>query len=523
MTSKYTVSVKSSALFIGLLCLSLVLTYFSLPGNKGFAHFVWFAIAPIFWLMERGKSGTYKSTLLLGIWGLFWWCCAIWWVIPAGVKFIGAGSALVFVIWFLACLALSIPYFIAGYLWRFLSHRNIIIDVLAKSATLTSLVGLCSWIIPANLAHSLFEQTLSIQIVSYTGISGLLFVVVLCNLALAKGIQQFLVNQTKPAISALTLALASFLLLQLMGYSTLKQIDKKAEKSITVAYIQPNLKRGDTVNPLIEQTIAFIENHPKVDLIAWPEVPIVFSWQERRSQKRLINNMLQQINKPLLLNSSYIYPKVHQKLESGKQYYNTAQLISADGDLMGNYHKQILVPFFEYLPFEAKWPLIRSHFPHSLRYIVGPDKLPIELTQKSAALNDKDTLFIAPLICYEMIFSPIPRYLKNQQASIFVNPSNDTWFGDTAGSIRHFSLALFRSVENRTPWVRVNNSGISGATTAYGQIIENSLTELNTQESKVVTLATSSDKTFYSRFGDVFLYFIAFFSLLFLIRRWKAR
>lgn len=524
--------IQVTALYTFLLSLSVIFTFLSLPGNEGYTWLTWFCLSPIIVLMESSKSNhetqkniksTWKDALLLGGWGLFWWCSAIWWIIPASVDFIGINSTLSTGVCFALALSLSVPYFICGYLWPLLSHTNVVIDIITKSALLTSLIGVFSWVIPANLANSLFEQTLSIQIVSITGVSGLLFVVLLVNIGLAKTVQGLIRADYKKAKLACTSIFVSFSLLHLYGYIQLNNASHDQSSALSIAYIQPSLERSNNIHPLIEQTEAFIHNHPEVDLIVWPELPIIFSWQENRSNKRAVNQMLAKLNKPLLLNSGYVYPEVEQRLKSGKQYFSTVQLISADGLLQGNYSKQILVPFFEYLPFEASTPEIREYFPNALKYIPGINQTPIAYNLINQNTKQEQEIIIAPLICYEMIFSRFPRKLKKQGASIFINPSNDTWFSHTTGSIRHFALALFRSVENRTPWVRVNNSGISGATTAYGEIINDSLTSLNTMESKVVTLSMNKKETFYSRFGEVFWYLTCLFSLLYIIKRYRKK
>lgn len=524
--------IQVTAVYLLLLSLSLVFTLFSLPGNGGYAWLTWFCLTPIILLMEsRNPSGkankttkvAWKDALLLGGWGLFWWCSAIWWIVPASVDFIGINNALAIGVYLALSLFLAVPYFIGGYIWPLLSHPHTFVDILAKSALLTALIGAFSWVIPANLANSLYEHTVSIQIVSITGVSGLVFFVLLANIGLAKVVLLLKEANCRQAQLAFAGIVMSFSLLHLYGYILLSSASRDQGESLNIAYIQPSLERSHNIHPLIEQTEAFIRDNPNVDLIVWPELPIIFSWQEKRADKHAVNQMLAKINKPLLLNSGYVYPEVEQRLESGKQYYSTVQLISANGELQGNYSKQILVPFFEYLPYEAQKPEIRQYFPKTLKYIPGVNQSPITFNMAGNTQNPKDPIIIAPSICYEMIFSRFPRELKKQQASIFINPSNDTWFSNTAGSIRHFSLALFRSVENRTPWVRVNNSGKSGATTAYGEIIDHSLTSLNTKENKVVTLSINKEGTFYSRYGEVFWYLTSLFSLLYLVRQWKNK
>lgn len=506
-----------------LLSLSFCLTFYSHPGNSGFAELVWICLLPVFLLLELNITPRKKSisAIILGSWGLFWWCSAIWWIIPAATGFIGLEKPLAITIWACLCLFLSLPYFITGILWTKLSYKNAIVDICAKSILFTTLVSLSIWIIPANLAHSLFEQTLSIQIVSITGMSGLLLFIVVFNMALAKGFSGLFKKphatfKKQHVAPAFVLALVSISLLHIIGFSLLNLPSKTPRQTLTIGYVQPNLVRSDKVQSVIEQTRTLVKDQPNIDLIVWPELPIAFSWQESQFQQRLINQLLKDINIPLLLNSGYVYGGEDlPKLASGKQYFSAAQLISPQGELQGSYNKQSLVPFFEYIPFEYEWPALRNYFPHTYKYAVGPNKSPIAYRFGE---NNEEPVLIAPLICYEMIFSPLSRNLKQKNASIFINPSNDAWFSDTNGSIRHFALATFRSVENRTPWVRVNNSGVSGATTQYGEIIEGSSIPLNEKAERVITVEISKEQSFYSRFGEVFLMLLTLLSLGFIFR-----
>ena len=52
-----------------------------------------------------------------------------------------------------------------------------------------------------------------------------------------------------------------------------------------------------------------------------------------------------------------------------------------------------------------------------------------------------------------------------------VNITNDAWFGTTTGPYQHFSMAVFRAVENRKPVIRAANTSISGFIDSNGKII----------------------------------------------------
>ncbi len=77
----------------------------------------------------------------------------------------------------------------------------------------------------------------------------------------------------------------------------------------------------------------------------------------------------------------------------------------------------------------------------------------------------------ATLICYEVIFPGLARKFYADGGDFIVNITNDAWFGQTTGPYQHFSMAVFRAVENRKPLIRAANTGISGHIDSNGRIL----------------------------------------------------
>ena len=80
------------------------------------------------------------------------------------------------------------------------------------------------------------------------------------------------------------------------------------------------------------------------------------------------------------------------------------------------------------------------------------------------------------------------------------------------------SLARLRSIENKTDNLLVSNTGPSGLVQDGGKIIQ--LLDLNVEQNKIVFPNFSSEKTFFTKFGDkpILLLFIFFMGLNFF---WK--
>ncbi|MDX2463095.1 MAG: apolipoprotein N-acyltransferase [Porticoccus sp.] len=140
------------------------------------------------------------------------------------------------------------------------------------------------------------------------------------------------------------------------------------------------------------------------------------------------------------------------------RYYNS---VIGLGQASGVYHKQHLVPFGEYVPFE-KWlrgTIAFFDLPMSA-FNPGPEGQQ-HITAKGA--------IIATAICYEIAYSELVRKSANG-ANLLLTLSNDTWFGQSIGPKQHFQIARMRAIENRKPLIRATNDGISALITAEGQI-----------------------------------------------------
>ena len=66
-------------------------------------------------------------------------------------------------------------------------------------------------------------------------------------------------------------------------------------------------------------------------------------------------------------------------------------------------------------------------------------------------------------ICYESIFPDEVRQLAANGAQVFVNISNDGWYGDSGAYAQHLKQARMRAVENNRWLLRDTNTGVTAA------------------------------------------------------------
>ena len=79
-------------------------------------------------------------------------------------------------------------------------------------------------------------------------------------------------------------------------------------------------------------------------------------------------------------------------------------------------------------------------------------------------------------ICFEDTVSSLCRQMAYaggaKRADLFVNISNDGWFGSSAADrILHAQIARFRCIENRLPMIRCVNTGVSVHVDSCGRLL----------------------------------------------------
>src|SRR5699024_236778 len=140
-------------------------------------------------------------------------------------------------------------------------------------------------------------------------------------------------------------------------------------------------------------------------------------------------------------------------------YIHNSLKVLAGGD--GDYQKQKLVPFGEYVPFEKHLRGLIPFFDLDMSSFSPGDKEQSNLLAQRIA--------IAPSICYEVVY---PELVARQTAlsNVMATVSNDAWFGTSAGPHQHFQMARFRAIENGRWMLRSTNTGITAVINERGQV-----------------------------------------------------
>ncbi len=304
-----------------------------------------------------------------------------------------------------------------------------------------------------------YTQTESIfmGIASLLGVHGItLFLIPLSILA-----AEVATDKTRSKIFALGAYLVLGLGLSWWGLNG--QIKEKG--SLTVALIQPNIDQHEKwlrekYIPIVSGQLEQTDNYWGKDLIVWPEASIPRMDAYAKEDLVYISSLAKDSNSTFLTGIP-LMPDTNNRSE---YYAGMKQL----GSVEAEYRKQQLVPFGEYVPFQA---LIRG--------LIDLFDLPMSSftpgDDQQKGFSDEKAYYI-PAICYEIAFPELIQGLSAKSDSelpqAIVTISNDTWFGESWGPLQHFQMAKMRAIENGLPVIRATNNGVTALVDHYGRVTD---------------------------------------------------
>ena len=381
-----------------------------------------------------------------------------------------------------------------------------------------------------------------IQWYEYTGVPGGSLWVLLSNIV---GLQLFKTWQ-KENISGLfkkQVAILAGLIIIPIAISQLIYHNyeiKGEEKEVVV--IQPNidpygekftLSADEMVAKMLSLAAPLITE--ETDYVVGPETALPRSIREENISKssgfRLLKNFVAlnpQTQIVIGLMSRTTYENEAELTATARKYkdaelwydkYNTAMQVDTSANVP-LYHKSKLVPGVERMPF----PALFKHL----------DKFAIDLggttgslgtqDERTVFFSPKDSVGIAPVICYESIYGEfVSDYVLNGADLIFII-TNDGWWDDTPGYRQHLSYAKLRAIETRRSIARSANTGTSCFIDQKGDIHQ--ATDWWVPTAIKAKIPANSELTFYTLYGDYIARIALLFSgllLLLTIVRWSTK
>ena len=212
------------------------------------------------------------------------------------------------------------------------------------------------------------------------------------------------------------------------------------------------------------------EQHPKPDLIVWPETSYPSDWIEApagrptRYSTVMARTGGQRYHANLLLGLNAIV----QDEDGHRNRYNSAVLIGADGKPGGRYDKVHRVLFGEYVPLRDWFPWMNAFAPYDFEYSVRAGE---HLTRFPLG-----RYHFGVIICFEDSDPELSRLYgaaggDGPPADFLVNISNDGWFNGSSEHEEHLAICRFRAIESRRAVARAVNMGISAVIDSNGRVL----------------------------------------------------
>ncbi|MDF2116920.1 apolipoprotein N-acyltransferase [Roseiarcaceae bacterium H3SJ34-1] len=392
------------------------------------------------------------------------------WALPLGVIGLPAGLAIF----------TAFGFFLARLFWTTGPSRILILALaLAVSEWLRGniLTGF-----PWNDFGMAFGANLLLaQAASIVGLNGLTMLAVAICAAPAVLADRSAPTARTAKLSTLTAGLALVTLCALLGFGALRLAVPQvaSQPNVRLRIMQPNLPqdekfRGENKDAILRHYLDLSDRatSPQTSGVAdvthliWPESAFPFILSRDVDALKLIGAFLPP-STTLITGAARMEagPQIRGQRPQNR-YYNAIQVIQSGGMILDSYDKVHLVPFGEYLPL-GRW--VEAMGLRQFVHIPGG----FEAGPRRATLHAPGLPAIAPLVCYEAIFSGevMPADSPSERPELMLNVTNDAWFGITPGPYQHFAQARLRTIEEGMPLVRAANTGISAIVDPYGRVL----------------------------------------------------
>lgn len=507
--------------------------------------FAWFGLMPLLWAILNpacceSKRPLSRAFLVAYLAGFLWYMGNCYWVRDTMLRYgdMPTGAPTLLLIGFSLVL---------GLYWGLFGLGVMLVRRATGKPALALAAAPCLWValdlaasritsVPWDqLGYSQVDNVFAIALAPWTGVYGITFGLVAVNVLIAAVLLLWPRRESR-RLASLT-AILGFLLQ--VGGLVIGHYVPRVSTQATAVLIQPNLDVGadidwsspaawqqhiDWVQKLAgEQCKTYIAGIPQTgagtgeiicppypthpDLVVWPEAPAPFFGNDPRFQQSMAS-IAQAEQAPLIvggIGADYSQDEQHW------QDYNSAMVISPDGNRIGRYDKIHLVPFGEYIPFQQYLTFARKLTGRVSSFSRGTDRKVFRLNGHRYGV----------FICYEAVFADEVRHFSQLGAEVLVNISDDGWYGDTSAPWQHLNMARMRAIENRRWLLRDTNNGVTAAIDPYGRVRQS--IPRHQADALPAQYGFRDDITFYTAHGDLFAWVCALISAVVIVWALKKR
>ncbi len=381
------------------------------------------------------------------------------------------------------------------------------------------------------LAHSQYNQTGLIQLVSLTGTGALSFLIVWINGLVA---DLFFDDERPIRRRALdcTVGLTALATVWGAGYGV-SRIDLARGDTFHLTLIQPSVPQIEKWNSymmypqspatamkawdamarqiveMTDEALAAVGSGAEgstaaPDMIIWPETAIpdfFFNVSEGAGQPpryaQLVEEAAVKWRTPILMGAAR--QVMADDGRRAQESYNSAYVFTPTGGMSDQtYDKIHLVPFGEDMSYLRFIPYIEA-----IGLTVGSfDRGKSMTVFEVRGAETQQSMRFSTLICFESTMPYLFRRAARAGAEFMVVVTNDGWYGVSSGPKQHQIQSIFRAVETGRWVVRCANNGISCFISPQGRIAR--ATELNEIGSLSASIYPRTGQTPYVRIGPWF-------------------
>jgi len=481
-------------------------------------YLAWVALVPLLLIIRN--SGPLRSLILsLATGGLFYSFFIRWLFGTEGVNYLNYALSVLFKSGFYGVFGVSAWYFQKRMSrWNFVTLPSIwvVLEYIRSHMSFLS----SPWGI---LGYSQYTVLPIAQIASFAGVYGVSFFIVLVNTVLAEYVYAFVFRTEEKGLRSQKAQLAYKIsvgalagILILFGFFQLSYTQNTHFPELKVALVQGNIywnnkylmekykndneyreKIFEKYSHLTRQVAAY-----KPAIILWPSSSVPGKIPYDQMRVGMLSNLARETESFLLVGSSG-FDKFNPEQRQTMRLSNSAFLFSPLGEMLDRYDKIRLLPFDEYLPLRGylKWP----------SWIASDmiDSLP----GKKKTIFDMGKAKFAVLICWENMFPELFREMASKGVQFMVSMTNEGFTNNSVGHYQMMAVNVYRAVENHIAIIRTASTGVSCIIEPNGRIVDRvkdgNNRDVDVEGYLVGHITLTSERSFYNRYGDWFIYVIS--------------
>ena len=508
------------------------------------ALIAWVALVPLMAGLLRvaetpGQGLTWRLGWGLGVgWlaGAAWYGLNCYWVYGTMHTYGDMGPAMAAV-----CLVLFSLFL--GAWWGVLGLAVVVVRLATKRRGVTAAMLPVLWVamelavarVPSfpwdQLGMSQIDNPLLMRMVPWTGVYGVSFVLAGVNALLAWAVVEALAGERRVGWlkhGPTGAVVIGFGLVNLLGVAGMRVEKPRPAVQATAVLVQPNLdviadntwtaarwteklaefrklggescKQYIAGMPETGAAMGEVECGPTPEppaLIAWPESPAPFRDADPQFRAAM-EGIVQADRAPLVVGN------VGMDLDSASQSYrifNSASVVSREGNFIGRYDKMHLVPFGEYIPARGLL-FFAKQLTQNLEDLQRGEVRKTFRIGAADGVGDGTAHRYGIFLCYESVFADEVREFTRMGAEVLVNLSDDGWYGDTSAPWQHLNMARMRAIENHRWILRDTNNGTTASIDPYGTVRQS--IPRHKADALPAEFGYESELTWYTEHGDVF-------------------